>query len=140
MTRIQELLDGIFANLKELTDELQPFDEMLKAAGGKPLAECGASDKIRIAVALLKSQKNESEKPNHRAAIPFECYPSGFRVGDRVRLKHAPQKYNRDQGLCRGECGSVIEPPNPDTWPEDAVQIQVGRGQGGVEADCLEKI
>lgn len=67
-------------------------------------------------------------------------YPSGFRIGDRVKLKHAPRIYNRDQGLRAGQTGRVMEPPNPDTWPADAVQITIDGGQGAIDAECLEKV
>lgn len=55
-TRIQELLKSIFDSLDELTKELQPLDEVIHAVEGKPLAECGASDKIKIAKAVLQMQ------------------------------------------------------------------------------------
>lgn len=59
MSRIQSLLKDIFADLNELTEELRPFDDIIRASHGRPLAECGATDKIRIAIAILKLQKLE---------------------------------------------------------------------------------
>lgn len=59
MDKIQAILQRIFKELDDLDDELKPYDAMLRAADGKPLAECGASERIKIAVALLKVHKME---------------------------------------------------------------------------------
>lgn len=50
---IQALLKDIFTGLNDLTGILKQLDPVIRAAEGKPLAECGASDKIKIAVAVL---------------------------------------------------------------------------------------
>lgn len=59
MKRVQEILARIFKDLDELDVELEPYDAIIQAAHGKPLAECGASDRIKIAVAILKMNKME---------------------------------------------------------------------------------
>lgn len=85
----------------------------------------------------------EPDIDNPPASAAFVGYKSGFSVGDRVRL--APGKgvgkYNRRiiEGL-RSVIGIVVEPPNPKTWPDDAVQVRCGGSEGAVDADVIEKI
>jgi len=52
---IRVCLQVLFGELEVLTQELAPYDGVLRACGGRPLAECGASDKIRIAVSILNA-------------------------------------------------------------------------------------
>jgi len=64
MTKIQELLASIFRDLNSLKAELQPYDKILKACEGKPLDQCGASDRIKIAIAVLEVQGLEVPERN----------------------------------------------------------------------------
>lgn len=68
-------------------------------------------------------------------------YPTGFRVGDRVRIVKGPRKYNKGIPLQVGDTGTVREPPNIEGWPQDAVQVHVdGEGEGALDSCILEKV
>lgn len=56
MNRMQQALKAIFDNAEILREELKPYDGIMKASGGKPLAECGIGDKVKVAIQVLKSQ------------------------------------------------------------------------------------
>jgi hypothetical protein len=56
-SKIPAILERIFADLDLLTEEIEPFGGLIKAAGGKPIAECGASEKIKIAIAICQASK-----------------------------------------------------------------------------------
>lgn len=53
---IPKILERIFADLVLLTEQIIPYDGIIKASGGKPIAECGASEKIKLAIALLEAR------------------------------------------------------------------------------------
>ena len=67
-------------------------------------------------------------------------YPSGFRVGQRVRLIPGPRKYNTQIFFHVGDEGRVVEPQNIEGWPVDAVQVQIGSGQGALDACILKTV
>lgn len=84
--------------------------------------------------------------PDEPVAIPTEAsgwrpvedwYASGFAVGDAVVLVAGKRKYNPHIHIPVGSLMTVIEPPNRDGWPDDAVQIEFGTGQGAVDASLL---
>jgi len=51
--KIEEVLDRLYLELDLLCELLKPYEATFVAAGGKPLAEQGASDRIKIAKALV---------------------------------------------------------------------------------------
>lgn len=71
------------------------------------------------------------------------AYPSGFRVGQRVRINREYQgrKYNRHV-IPDCDWGIVVTPPNED-FPADAVQVRVNNpanglfGEGALDAAML---
>lgn len=77
--------------------------------------------------------------------LRFE-YPSGFKVGDRVRYNGRRSRYNPHIVLVQGQTGIIDEPTDAEGWPEDAVQVVMDehdgacRGFGALSADCLERI
>lgn len=56
MNEMQKALAQIFEASDKLTCLLKPYDGILKANQGRPLAECGLRDKVKIACEILKMQ------------------------------------------------------------------------------------
>lgn len=68
-------------------------------------------------------------------------YPSGFEVGDRVRVVAGERKYNRGVIIPVGTQATVIDHPNPDNAPEDVVEVRLdGGASGSLGAHILEKL
>jgi len=66
-------------------------------------------------------------------------YPTGYRVGDPIKVvKTTGRKYCRHINLDMGQTGTVLEPPNPHTWPADAVQVRILGGEGALDADAID--
>ena len=68
-----------------------------------------------------------------------DLYPSGFRVGERIELIAEERKYNRQVNLTVGDTGTVVEQPNTDGWPDDAVQVRMDDGGCGALDACILK-
>ena len=65
-------------------------------------------------------------------------YPSGFRVGDRIKTVRGPRTYNVPITIPLGTTGIVDEPTNFDDWPDDAVQVNMPDvGCGALDACIL---
>jgi len=67
-------------------------------------------------------------------------YPSGFTVGDRIKIISQPKKYNPSVGFRVG-CRGTVMCPLSGPIPPDAVDIYLdGMGWGTVDAGCIQKL
>ena len=69
--------------------------------------------------------------------MPY-LYPSGFSVGDRIKILSQPKKYSSTIRFRVGARGIVLHPLDP---LPDGVDIYLdGRGWGTVDAECIKKL
>jgi len=69
-------------------------------------------------------------------------YPSGFTVGDRIRVKPAARKYNPHIVISPSAIGTVVLPVVAPgcVWPGDAVRVRIDGRQGAIDAHLLELV
>jgi hypothetical protein len=95
---------------------------------------------LHAAVAAVLKEGEPVPQPAH-PQWAF-TYPSGFVVGDRIRVKPAARKRNAQIVINPTATGVVVMPEVAPggVWPSDAVQVRIDGGQGMIDAHLLERV
>jgi len=125
----------LFVVCDDLNDEILDYEEISGNRQESPrVISLGDG---RFGVVSERPVEISPEATGWRPSDSF--YPSGFAFGDVVFLLAGKRKYNSHIEIPIGSLLTVVEPPNREGWPDDAVQVQFGSGCGAVDASLLRQ-
>lgn len=143
---LQEVADANIAKLAKrypdkYTDTLAHEENRDREAEREAIVKANASPAMEFIEDIVEQTGQGFAEPPEEREEPY-TYASGFKVGDVVVCGNARSglKYNSPMArVLENRTVKVIEPPNKDGWPIDAVQVSWESGQGAVDASWISK-